>query len=160
MNQIDKIRAELQYDLNTFKFAQGEIKESYSPDKRFKAICTNLLSKDVNYPLCKIDIYHEIDSALIFSFLCNEEYFFHAWLTATNTEYFICAEDAFGGITMVDLTNRQIAGYSPGEDRFICTDFSLSPSGKVLVTIGCYWACSYVIKVFDFSNPLQLPLVE
>ncbi|OCX54471.1 hypothetical protein BEL04_09540 [Mucilaginibacter sp. PPCGB 2223] len=50
--------------------------------------------------------------------------------------------------------------YSPGEDGFIWTNFHLSPKGKILATLGCYWACPTVIKLFDFSNPLTLPLKE
>lgn len=26
--------------------------------------------------------------------------------------------------------------------------------------MGCYWACPITIKVFDFTNPLALPLEE
>jgi hypothetical protein len=40
------------------------------------------------------------------------------------------------------------------------TDFHLSPDGRTLATIGCYWACPYVIKLFDFAEPLKLPLTE
>jgi len=38
--------------------------------------------------------------------------------------------------------------------------FIYRPDGKTLATIGCYWACPFVTKVFDFSNPMVLPLTE
>ena len=50
--------------------------------------------------------------------------------------------------------------YSPGENGFIWTDFYLSPNGSKLAIIGCFWACPYEIRVYDFENPLALPLPE
>ncbi len=53
-----------------------------------------------------------------------------------------------------------MSSYSPGEDGFIWTDFHLSPNGKTLATIGCYWGSQYFIRLFDFSTPLTLPLIR
>ena len=53
-----------------------------------------------------------------------------------------------------------MSSYSPDEDGFIWTDFHLSPNGEILATIGCFWACPYFIKTYDFANPLKLPLKE
>jgi hypothetical protein len=75
-------------------------------------------------------------------------------------EYLVCAEDMCGGQTVIDLTNRQMASYSLDEDGFIWAEFFLSPDGKTLATIGCVWACPFEIRIYDFSDPMNLPLPE
>ena len=53
-----------------------------------------------------------------------------------------------------------MSGFTPGEYGFIWTEFFLSPDTSKLATIGCYWGSPYMIKVYDFSSPLTLPLPE
>ena len=36
----------------------------------------------------------------------------------------------------------------------------MSPDGKTLATIGCFWASPYILKFYDFKNPQELPLRE
>jgi hypothetical protein len=110
--------------------------------------------------LTKVEVYDQNSNTKILDFFVNESRFFYGWLAKNNIDYLICAEDIFGGQTVVDLTNQKIVGFSPNEDGFIWTDFHLSPDGNTLATIGCYWACPYVIKLFDFKNPMNLPLTE
>jgi hypothetical protein len=121
---------------------------------------TNYWLKEPSLDLTKIEIFDQEPDEKIFNFFVNDSHFFYGWVTANKVEYLICAEDIFGGQTVVDLTNRKMNGYSPNEDGFIWTDFHLSPDNKTLATIGCYWACRYSIKLFDFSEPLNLPLKE
>ena len=65
-----------------------------------------------------------------------------------------------GGQTVIDLTERQMASYSPDNDGFIWAEFSLSPDGKTLATTGCVWACPFEMRIYDFQNPMNLPLRE
>jgi hypothetical protein len=58
------------------------------------------------------------------------------------------------------MTNKRMESYSTGEDGFIWVDFHLSPDGKTLAIIGCVWGSPYWIKIYDFSDPLNLPLRE
>ncbi|WP_295793831.1 hypothetical protein [Mucilaginibacter sp.] len=160
MNLIHKIRADIQNDFNQDTFNKGDTETSISPSKKFRLEATNFWSNEPNWNLTKVEIYDQARNDKIFDFFINEDQFFYDWMLTNGLEYLICAEDIFGGQTIVDLTNLRMAGYSPNEDGFIWTNFSLSPDGKTLATIGCYWACPYVIKLFDFSNPLILPLRE
>jgi len=143
-------------------FTEGNKETSGSTTGNFRIELANYHQSkpDVNWDITKVDIFDNRQNKLIFSFFGNDGQFFYAWLQTNGIEYLICAEDLFGGQTVVDLTNRKMSGYSPGEDGFIWTDFYLSPDGKTLATVGCYWACNYVIKLFDFTNPLDLPLTE
>lgn len=160
MNYIDKIRAELKKDFNENTFQKESFNSSLSPDGKFLLNITYYLSNNNNLSLTKVEIYDQEFNNKIFDFFVNYSSFFYGWLKKGSIDYLICAEDIFGGQTIIDLTNKQIQGYSPNEDGFIWTDFHLSPDGKILATIGCYWACPSEVKIFDFTNPMDLPLKE
>ena len=160
MNHIEKIRTDILKVFNEKTFMKGDFETFLSPSRQFRLDATNYLLKNPHWDLTKVEIYDQKLNAKIFDFFVNESRFFHGWANANNVDYLICAEDIFGGQTIVDLTNQKMNGYSPNEDGFIWTDFHLSPDGKTLATIGCYWACPYVIKLFDFTNPMKLPLKE
>lgn len=72
----------------------------------------------------------------------------------------VCAEDLFGGQTVIDLTNKKMVNYSPKTEDYIWTNFHLSPNGKILAAIGCILAGPFFMKIFDFRNPMTLPLPE
>ncbi|MBX3252726.1 MAG: hypothetical protein KF862_01195 [Chitinophagaceae bacterium] len=160
MNYIEKIRAEIKNDFDEQTFKKGDFETFTSPSNKFRLDTTNFWLKEPNWDLTKVEVYEQASNEKVFDFFVNESRFFHGWLTKNNIDYLICAEDIFGGQTVIDLTNRKMVGYSPNEDGFIWTDFYLSPDGKTLATIGCYWACPYVIKLFDFTDPMTLPLTE
>jgi hypothetical protein len=159
VNHIDKIRADIKKDFNEHIFKKGDVEASLSPSKEYRLNATNF-STEPRRDLTQVELYRQNSNEKIFDFFINDSSFFHGWVTANGIQYLICAEDIFGGQTIVDLTNLKMAGYSPNEDGFIWTDFHLSPNGRTLAAIGCYWACPYVIKLFDFTNPLNLPLTE
>lgn len=160
MNYINEIRTDIKthFDKNTFNKVDFEI--FISPSQLFRIEATELSELENSRELTKVEIYLQHTDEKIFDFFINDSRFFHGFVRTNDIEYFICAEDILGGQTVIDLTNRKIAGYSPNKNGFIWTDFHVSPDGKKLATIGCYWACPYIIKVFDFSKPLDLPLKE
>jgi hypothetical protein len=160
MNYIDKLRADIKRDFNEETFNKGDSKSAESPSKRFRLDATNFWSKEPSWDLTKMEIFNQELNVKLLEFFVNESQFFYGWGSANNIEYLICAEDIFGGQTIVDLTHGKIVGYSPNKDGFIWTDFHLSPDGKTLATIGCYWGWDYVIKIYDFSDPMNLPLKE
>lgn len=160
MNHIDIIRTEINKHIIENTFEKGILENFISPSKKFRIEATNLSFKESNYDLTKIEIIDIIKTQKIFEFYVNDSNFFHSFLSLNNIDYLICAEDIYVGQTVIDLTNRIMKSHSTNEDGFIWTDFYLSPNGKKLATVGCYWACPYVIKLFDFSEPMNLPLNE
>jgi hypothetical protein len=160
MNHIERRRAEMQNDFATKNFTATIREEFISPTNHFKAVASYFSSKTINYELTRVEVYNQLKEKLLFSFFTNEGTFFHGWLQANNTEYLVCAEDVFGGQTIINLSKEQLASYSPGEDGFISTEYSLSPNGKTLAVTGCGWGSPYFIKLFNFSNPMLLPLPE
>lgn len=161
MNHIEKIRNEIKQYFDPKQFIENSQEIFISPNKNFRLETTNYhqAKDDVNWDVTKVEIYDNQLNAILFEFYSNDR-FFHSWLQTNDVEYLICAEDLFGGQTVIDLTNKQMSSYSPDEDGFIWTEFHLSPDGQTLATIGCFWAAPFVIKIYDFKNPLELPLRE
>lgn len=161
MNYIDKIRLEIRKDFSEKAFQKSDFETFLSPSKQFCLEATKYLLKEPNWGLTKVEIYNQKTRERLFDLFINDSSFFHEWVTSNKVDYLVCAEDIFGGQTIVDLTNCRIMGYSPNDgDGFIWTEFHLSPDGKTLATVGCYWGCPYVVKFFDFTNPMNLPLNE
>jgi hypothetical protein len=160
VNYIEKIRAGIKKDFDDQTFQKGDFEVYMSPSNKFRLATTNFWLKGPNWDLTKVEVYNQDANEKLFDFFVNDSRFFHGWVIKNNTDYLICAEDIFGGQTVIDLTNHKMVGYSPNEDGFIWTDFHLSPDGKTLETIGCYWAYPYVVKLFDFTDPMTLPLTE
>jgi hypothetical protein len=160
MNYIETFRKEIRKNFNEETFQKGDFETHVSPSNKFQIETTNFFSREPNWDLTKVEVFETKSKDKLFDFYVNESRFLHSWVRSNGIEYLVCAEDVFGGQTIVDLTNKKIEGYSPNEDGFIWTDFHLSSDGTKLATIGCYWACPYVIKIFDFTNPLILPLKE
>jgi hypothetical protein len=162
MNYIEEIRANIKTYFDLSNLIEGSVDVSLSPNGNYRLDRSYFkqTKPDCNWCVTKIEIFDNKLNLTVFSFFCNDDQFFYSWLKKGDTEYFICAEDIFGGQTIIDLTNSKMESYSQNEDGFIWTAFHLSPNGRYLATIGCYWACPFVIKIFDFSNPLILPLTE
>ena len=162
MNQIEKIRAEIKeyFDPNNLVKDSSEI--FISPSEKYKVETSSYRQNkdDLNWKVTKVEIFDNQTNEKIINFIGNDGGFFQDWIEKNNTEYLICAEDMCGGQTVIDLKNRKMSSYSPDEDGFIWTEFHLSPNGEKLATVGCFWACPYVIKVFDFRKPMDLPLTE
>lgn len=154
MNNIEKIRNSFKEHFKEITIDERTKETTFSPSKKYQ------VDTFVHESYAYVKIYNAILSELMFEFIINEDTFRHGWGTKNETEYLFCAEDIYGGQTIIDLTNKKIEGYSPEAEGFIWTDFYLSPDGTKLATIGCHWACPYVIKLFDFTTPLDLPLRE
>ena len=162
MNQIDKIRAEVKAFFDPTKLKLDSREFIISPNQKYRLATSEYRQnkKGVNWNVTKVEVYDLPLEERIFDFFGNSSRFFFEWLNKDSVDYLICAEDLFGGQTVIDLTHRKMESFSPGEDGFIWTEFYLSPDGNKLATIGCYWACPYEVKIYDFNKPLDLPLKE
>jgi len=90
--------------------------------------------------------------------------FWHAWVPHMNgNEYLLCGED-YQGYNVVELQSGRNHVCFP-EEAFSGGGFcwaAVHPSlgGLTLAVDGCYWACPYDLVFFDFSNPMEVPLLE
>ena len=83
-----------------------------------------------------------------------------AWVIRPGGDYLFYPE-VQDGQSVVDLRTGEVAGYHPDRDGdFIMTRIISSPDGTRLAAEGCYWACNYDTAIYDFREPMRLPLTE
>jgi len=159
MNQIDQFRA------NMARYLQ---KASLIPDKHetYDSPSGNYRMEIAAYRSPAYSMHRRISIATITdqrsgehaaTIARNYNPFWYCWLERDDVEYLVCSED-FEGQTVVDLTQRRMESYSSPDDRFIWAEFYPSPSKNKIAILGCYWACPYEVIVYDFTDPLDLPL--
>lgn len=75
--------------------------------------------------------------------------------------YLICGEDSEGQ-TVIELDTTKRVDFVPSSAKdgngFIWTSINPSPDGLILAVEGCYFACPYEVRMYDFKNPLSHPL--
>ena len=160
MNQKKNKKPEIKDPVDFNKLVEDNEETFVSPCEKFRLETFNYWqnNKVSNCDTTKVKIFDNESEELLFDFHTNSGHFFHQWLTKDDVDYLICAENLLGGQTVIDLTNKILENYSTNDDGFIWTDFHLSPDGNTLATMGCYWACPYIIKIYNFETPMQLPL--
>ena len=81
----------------------------------------------------------------------------HAWVSRSGVDYLLFPE-CLEGQSVMDLTNRRVAGFFSKEETFIWCVITLSPDEDKIAIEGCYWACPYEVTIYDFRDPMTLPL--
>lgn len=94
----------------------------------------------------------------------NYGHFLHSWVQHPNgKEYLLCGED-YQGYMVVELSSADVKIHLPCSAEngggFCWAAIRPSPDGTVLAVQGCIWAAPYDLVFYDFSEPLNLPLVE
>ncbi|QNM84655.1 hypothetical protein H9W90_10650 [Polaribacter pectinis] len=162
MNYINVIRKEITdyFDPKSLIKNSEEIHKSPTRNYSIKTVSYIQNKADTNWDVTKVEVFDNKKDERIFEFFSNHGELFFNWFRKESIDYLVCAEDIYGGQTVIDLTNNKMESYSPNEDGFIATEFYLSPNGEKLAIIGCFWACPFIIKIYDFTNPLKLPFQE
>ena len=162
MNHISEIREEIKKFFDSLNYISDSKEISISPSGHFRLETSSFrqTKPNCNWDVTKVELYNNSSNEIIFDFFSNHGKLFYSWIESNDVEYLICPEDIYGGETVVNLSNKVFSSWSANIDGFISTEFYLSPNGRILATIGCYWACPYAIKLFDFGNPMNLPLRE
>jgi hypothetical protein len=161
-NQIAKLREEIKKYFDPDALVEESDTPSFSPDKAYRVEWEHYRQNmpDLNWVTTRVKVFDTLSNEVLFEFFKDDSHIFHEWVKTDNADYLVCAEILCGGQTVIDLTNRKMSSYADGTDGFIWAEFFPSPDGKTLAVIGCFWACPYEIKIYDFSHPLELPLRE
>ncbi len=78
----------------------------------------------------------------------------------TGNDYLVTGED-YQGFTVVNLTTGKVTSHIP-DDAFeghgwcpvVFQHFPMPDTSKVVLKVsGCYWACPYEVRLYDFSDP-------
>jgi hypothetical protein len=91
----------------------------------------------------------------------DDDRFWHCWIECNGVEYMVCSEDTEGQ-TVIDLTHRRVESYAASDDQsddqIVWVEFYPSPSRMRLAVVGCHWGGPYFTAVYDFHEPMELPL--
>jgi len=158
-NEILAVRTKLQQDFDrTFLIAE-EHAEDVSPCGRYRLVTDAFGTvSDPSFPAIVLAVVQSNQTGeTIATMLRNDSRVFHSWIKRDGRDYLLLAED-LEGQSVVDLTEGTIAGFSSKDGDFIWTEFHPSPNKEMLAIVGCYWACPCQIVVYDFRNPMRLPL--
>lgn len=160
VNRIEQVRAEARKYFNPNGAIAGSEAVHFSPSGKYK-LTTQIFEQnkpDRNWEVTRIEVLIAASGEKLFELTATYNRFFFTWLNWRDHEVLVCAEDPFGGQTVIDLTERRLNSYSPDADGFIWTEHFLSPDEKMLAVQGCVWGSPYYMNVYDFSSPLELPL--
>lgn len=77
---------------------------------------------------------------------------------ANGNDYLICGED-YQGQVVIELNTGRRRGLLPEEAKqgfgFCWADYRFDSKSQVVIVDGCFWACPYEFKFFDFSDPME-----
>lgn len=72
--------------------------------------------------------------------------------------FFVAGAD-YQGQTVIELDTGRRLDYLPEEaakgHAFCWEDYLFDETSQLLVVDGCYWACPYMIRFYDFSDPMN-----
>ena len=139
---------------------QGSPKEIQSPSGRYRAAFSCYGTKPGAWNYSRCEVYRVSDGATVADVKRNYSSFWHLFVEdhkVTGHDYLLCGED-YQGHTVVDLTTGEVMSHIP-DDAFqghgwCPASAELLPDGVTLKVEGCYWACPYEIRLWDFTNPL------
>jgi len=133
--------------------------EVLSPSKRYKLVITDYFTKEGCWNYTRGQVYRVSDNGLIADIKRNYSGFDHSFQTKDSQEYLITGR-SYMGQTIVNLDEGwEVSTPGPYEGTEFCWIMHyLSQDGTTLAVEGCYWACSYEIAFFDFTDPKISPL--
>lgn len=158
-NEIDDVRKSLEQLFDPARIVPEDHIDDLSPCGRY-----SLEVDSYTTPACPdyaaismAEVRSTATGDLIARIKRNDDRWFHGWIISNDGDYLVCSED-LEGQTVIDLRNGQVASYTSSDDPYIWCEFYPSPDRKRLAVLGCYWACPYMIVVYDFQSPMSLPL--
>ena len=160
MNDIENARADIRKYFDPSHGIEGSEDFEVSPSGHFR-LETKEFSQtkpDMNWIVTRVRIFDRRSEKMMFEFVTDNRHFHHAWFQKRSNELLLSSEILDGGQTIINLTGKELYSYCSTDAGFIWADYHMSPSTERLAVIGCYWACPYEIKVYDFNDPFNLPL--
>ena len=138
--------------------------EHASPSGRWRLVTTPYGTKpnSWNYTLgevFRLPLFRELGGLKVAEVRRNYSTFWFAWVEnhpVTGHDYLLTGED-YQGFTVVNLTTGTVSSYVPDEayegHGWCPTSAEVLPDGVTLKVSGCYWACPYEVRLYDFSAP-------
>lgn len=128
-------------------------KEKISPSGRFKLLMRYYKTKEGCWNFSRGTIYKLEDGKEICDIVRNYGIFHHSFVNKNNQEWLIAGRK-YTSQTIVNLdTGEEFEPENTDGNGFCWTEAFLSPDENTLVVDGCYWACPYEYRFFDFTDP-------
>lgn len=131
-----------------------------SPSGRFKLVVTSYdLAKDQGGWSYTQGLVYEGDT-LLFEVRRNYFDFNYTWVEdhPNGHSYLVCGED-YQGQTVLELDTGRRRDSIPTEEflgwGFCWVGCRFEHLSQMLIVDGCYWACPYEYRFYDFSNPME-----
>lgn len=158
-NEIQKVRTAIEQELISARICPEERFTELSPCGRYQleVECYATVACP-DYASLIVAVIRSITSGeIVATVKRNDERCFHAWVSREGHDYLILPED-LEGQTIIDLNSGRVEGYSSPDDGFIWAGLHPSPDRNKLAVEGCYWACPFQVTIYDFRDPMNLPL--
>lgn len=136
-----------------------DAREELSLSGRYKLVISSFKTKDGCWNYSQGEVYRNSDNKLLgtvqrnysaFPFLFIEDH--------PRGDFLICGEN-YQGQTVIDLINEKRKDFLPSTASkgtgFCWASYTYEPINQMLIVDGCYWACPYETKFFDFSDPME-----
>lgn len=158
-NEIDAVREQMKRALESGRLCPDEGFAQRSPCGRYLlAVEAYAPAEFPHYATVAIaSIRTAATGEVVATFNRNDTRYFYTWITRDGHDYLLFAED-LEGHSVIDLTAQRVEGFSSPDDQFIWVEIHPSPDRMRLAVVGCYWACPFEVAVYDFRDPLRLPL--
>lgn len=135
-------------------------KEITSPSGKYKLVISQFKTKEGCWEVTQGLVFS--NNQLISEIQRNYSHFPFAFVEdhPNGNDYLICGED-YQGQTIVELNtgvkksiipNSAICGFG-----FCWSGIVPSPDKTMLAVTGCHWACPYEARIYDFSDPMNMP---
>jgi hypothetical protein len=158
-NEIQRVREEMERAFDPTLIISDEHLEETSPCGLYQLI-TDVFGTAANptFPSIVVAVVRKVETGeVLVTIRRNDDRLFYSWITRDGHDYLLFPED-LEGQSVVDLIDRRVEGFSTKDGDFIWTDFHPSPDKAKLAIVGCYWACPFQVTVYDFRDPMNLPL--
>jgi hypothetical protein len=135
-------------------------RESTSPSGTYKLVIRMYGTREGCWNYTRGTVYK--DDQEIADVQRNYSQFPFSWIEGHKNghDYLVCGED-YQGQTVVELDTGKRVDYLPPEAEkghgFCWAGHEPSPDGTLLGVAGCYWACPYEARVYDFTDPMSPP---
>jgi hypothetical protein len=133
--------------------------EHVSPSGKYKLVVTPYSTKAGSWNYTQGLVYAIGSDTPIAEVQRNYSNFFFEFVEdhPNDHAYLVCGED-YQGQTVIELDTGRRRDFLPKEADdgvgFCWAQYTFDKATQILVVDGCYWACPYEYRFFDFSDPM------
>lgn len=137
----------------------GDPKESFSPSGKYRLILESFRTGEGTWNVTQGTLYKVGEDEPIGCIQRNYCAFPHLWVEGhPKGDFFVGGED-YQGQTVIDLgtgARRDLLPEEAAQGHGFCwAEYTYHPEHQVLLVDGCYWACPYEYRLYDFSDPMN-----